>query len=253
MHILFCFYSCCVIYFSLLTWHFQSCLNPISILSASDVCECCIVLYRNPFYPMAIWCPPDVKYFWCERAITGNLKSYINIYNSSKSSLPIIEFMESLENHDGNFSTCRRAVKICKLTCKISLLWKLWIFIIRRILKFDSAIFFDTFHILNNFSQENYGNTNRCVSGDVCPRIIVFPLPLQWHSIRLLTSHLHWFLGPFLCDTGFSMQILQCCNFMCGIKYKRGKRFFVIYSSALMTNPPVSLSQITLDITYLIP
>ena len=63
------FLLCCVIYFSLLMWHFQSCLNPISILSASDVCECCIVLYRNPFYPMAIRCPSDVKYFWCEGAI----------------------------------------------------------------------------------------------------------------------------------------------------------------------------------------
>ena len=71
-----CFYAnfilfilCCVIYFPLLTWHFRSCLNPISILSASDVCECCIVLYRNPFCPMAIRCPSDVKYFWCEGAI----------------------------------------------------------------------------------------------------------------------------------------------------------------------------------------
>ena len=45
-------------------------LNPISILSASDVCECCIVLYRNPFCPMAIRCPSDVKYFWCEQCIT---------------------------------------------------------------------------------------------------------------------------------------------------------------------------------------
>ena len=63
------FLSYCVIYFSLLTWHFQSCLNPISILSASDVCECCIVLYRNPFCPMAIRCLSDVKYFWCEGAI----------------------------------------------------------------------------------------------------------------------------------------------------------------------------------------
>ena len=52
MHIL----LCCVIYFLLLMWHFRSCLNQISILSASDVCECCIVLYRNPFCPMSIQC-----------------------------------------------------------------------------------------------------------------------------------------------------------------------------------------------------
>ena len=63
------FLLCCVIYFPLLTWHFQSSLNLISILSASDVCECCIVLYRNPFCPMAIQCPSDEKYFWCEGAI----------------------------------------------------------------------------------------------------------------------------------------------------------------------------------------
>ena len=50
-------------------WHFQSSLNLISILSASDVCECCIVLYKNPFCPMAIRCPSDEKYFWCEGAI----------------------------------------------------------------------------------------------------------------------------------------------------------------------------------------
>ena len=50
------FLLCCVIYFSLLTWHFWSGLNLISILSASDVCECYIVLYRNPFCPMAIRC-----------------------------------------------------------------------------------------------------------------------------------------------------------------------------------------------------
>ena len=74
-----CFYAhfvlfllCCVIYFSLLTLHFRSCLNPISILSASDVCECCIVLCRNPFCPVAIRCPSDVKYFWCERAIRAD-------------------------------------------------------------------------------------------------------------------------------------------------------------------------------------
>ena len=61
---------CGVIYFSLLMWHFQSCLGSNRrILSTSDVCECCIVLYRNPFCPMAIRCPSDVKYFWCERAI----------------------------------------------------------------------------------------------------------------------------------------------------------------------------------------
>ena len=48
------FFLCCVIYFPLLMWHFQSSLNLISILSASDVCGCCIVLYRNPFCPMAI-------------------------------------------------------------------------------------------------------------------------------------------------------------------------------------------------------
>ena len=64
------FLLCCVIYFPLLTWHFQSPLNLISILSASDVCECCIVLYRNPFCLMAIRCPSDEKYFWCEGAIT---------------------------------------------------------------------------------------------------------------------------------------------------------------------------------------
>ena len=64
------FLLCCVIYFPLLTWHFQSSLNLISILSASDVCECCIVLYKNPFCPMAIRCPSDEKYFWCEGAIT---------------------------------------------------------------------------------------------------------------------------------------------------------------------------------------
>ena len=63
------FLLCCVIYFPLLTWHFQSSLNLISILSESDVCECCIVLYRNPFCPMAIRCPSDEKYFWCEGAI----------------------------------------------------------------------------------------------------------------------------------------------------------------------------------------
>ena len=63
------FLLCCVTYFPLLMWHFQSSLNLISILSASDVCECCIVLYRNPFCPMAIRCPSDEKYFWCEGAI----------------------------------------------------------------------------------------------------------------------------------------------------------------------------------------
>ena len=62
-----------IIYFSLLTMHFRSCLNPISILSASDVCECCTVLCRNPFHPMAIRCPSDVKYFWCEWAISHAL------------------------------------------------------------------------------------------------------------------------------------------------------------------------------------
>ena len=39
-------------------------LNPISILSSYDVCECCIVLYRDLF---CRW-PSDVNYFWCERA-----------------------------------------------------------------------------------------------------------------------------------------------------------------------------------------
>ena len=47
--------------------------NLISILSASDVCECCIILYRNPFCLMAIRCPSDVKYFWCERAIMESI------------------------------------------------------------------------------------------------------------------------------------------------------------------------------------
>ena len=81
-----CFYACfilfllChVIYFSLLMWHFRSCKNPISILSASDVCECCIVLFRNPFYPMAIRCPSDVKYFWCEWAITKILFCFLAV------------------------------------------------------------------------------------------------------------------------------------------------------------------------------
>ena len=60
---------CYVIYFSLLIWHTQSSVDPFSILSASDVCECHKVLYVNPFCPMAIRCPSDVKYFWCERAI----------------------------------------------------------------------------------------------------------------------------------------------------------------------------------------
>ena len=64
------FLLCCVIYFSLLMRHIQSCLNQSSILSASDVCECCIVSYRNPFCLMAIRCPFDVKYFWCEWPIT---------------------------------------------------------------------------------------------------------------------------------------------------------------------------------------
>ena len=68
------FLLCCVIYFPLLTWHFQLSLNIISILSASDVYECCIVLYRNPFCPMAIRCPSDEKYFWCEGAITNTIK-----------------------------------------------------------------------------------------------------------------------------------------------------------------------------------
>ena len=71
------FLLCCVIYFPLLTWHFQSSLNLISILSASDVCECCIVLYRNPFCLMAIRCPSDEKYFWCEGAITRQCHSAI--------------------------------------------------------------------------------------------------------------------------------------------------------------------------------
>ena len=74
------FLLCCVIYFSLLTWHFRSCLNPISILSASDLCECCIVLYRNPFCPMAIRCPSDVNYFWCERAIRGSHVIYSQLH-----------------------------------------------------------------------------------------------------------------------------------------------------------------------------
>ena len=69
------FLLCCVIYFPLLTWHFQSSLNLISILSASDVCECCIVLYRNPFCPMAIRCPSDEKYFWCEQ-LPDNIGEY---------------------------------------------------------------------------------------------------------------------------------------------------------------------------------
>ena len=64
------FLLCCVVYFPLLISHFQSSLNLISILSASDLCECCIVLYRNPFCPMAIRCPSDEKCFWCEGAIT---------------------------------------------------------------------------------------------------------------------------------------------------------------------------------------
>ena len=71
------FLLCCVIYFPLLTWHFQLSLNIISILSASDVCECCIVLYRNPFCPMAIRCPSDEKYFWCE----GAIKAANGLYN----------------------------------------------------------------------------------------------------------------------------------------------------------------------------
>ena len=62
---------CCVIYFSLFMWHTRCCLDPISIFSASDVCQCCIVLYMNPFCPMAIRWPSDVKYFWCEQAIKG--------------------------------------------------------------------------------------------------------------------------------------------------------------------------------------
>ena len=75
------FLLCCVIYFPLLTWHFQSSLNLISILSASDVCECCIVLYRNPFCPMAIRCPSDEKYFWCEGAIRQLIKYLIQTLN----------------------------------------------------------------------------------------------------------------------------------------------------------------------------
>ena len=71
------FLLCCVVYFPLLTWHFQLSLNLISILSASDLCECCIVLYRNPFCPMTIRCPSDEKYFWCEGAITHAIQTII--------------------------------------------------------------------------------------------------------------------------------------------------------------------------------
>ena len=63
-----------------------------SILSASDVCECCKVLYRNPFCPMAIRCPSDVKYFWCERAI----KDYnYHLYLTSRGCW----FMSALPKH----------------------------------------------------------------------------------------------------------------------------------------------------------
>ena len=62
---------CYVIYFSLLIWHTRSSVDPFSILSASDECECHKVLYRNPFCLMAIQCLSNVKYFWCERAITS--------------------------------------------------------------------------------------------------------------------------------------------------------------------------------------
>ena len=63
VHIFECLYTqfiklllCYVVYFSLLIWHTRSCLDPFSILFASDVCECNIVLYRNPFCLMAIRC-----------------------------------------------------------------------------------------------------------------------------------------------------------------------------------------------------
>ena len=34
------------------------------------------------------------------------------------SSFPIIEFMESVENHYDDFSACRQAVQICKISAK---------------------------------------------------------------------------------------------------------------------------------------
>ena len=45
-----------------------------SILSASDVCECYKVLYRNPFCPMVIRCPSDVNIF----GENGPLKKFEN-------------------------------------------------------------------------------------------------------------------------------------------------------------------------------
>ena len=62
---------CCIFFFVNVAHLIPSIyiLHPFSILSASDVCECNIVLNRNPFCLMSIWWPSDLKCFWCERAI----------------------------------------------------------------------------------------------------------------------------------------------------------------------------------------
>ena len=66
--------------------------------------------------------------------------TYIYAMMQWQSSFPIIKFVESLESHYNDFSTCRKAVNICKISAKSPYQGKTWIFPIKNISKFDSVI-----------------------------------------------------------------------------------------------------------------